>query len=279
MANALRALIQFYRTGETADRVKYDIAWVADKSSPVDTINNFTEVYMDPRGIKGSWEALVFYVNPEKAKRIKALGAAGAVVRGPHAVRSPLPQAQRHRHRRQRDRRGHRNRRLGAGHADRHQPAERRADPRALRQQVGVAVERHRGVQRVDARRHALGVHVGRRRGGSLQALPFGVRRTAHGAARSARPRIGTTGTGLQGIARRDHQGTLLRARGGARRSDRALLHRRSQARRTGDRRLPPIARTSPARSTTITPATPSCSSGARARPRTSRKRTCATGR
>ncbi len=76
MANALRALIQFYRTGETADRVKYDIAWVADKSSPVDTINNFTEVYMDPRGIKGSWEALVFYVNPEKAKRIKALGAA-----------------------------------------------------------------------------------------------------------------------------------------------------------------------------------------------------------
>ena len=75
MAKALRALITFYRTGETADRVQYDIAWVADKSSPVDTINGFTEVYMDPRGIKGSWEALVFYVNPEKAKRIKALGA------------------------------------------------------------------------------------------------------------------------------------------------------------------------------------------------------------
>ena len=74
MANALRALIQFYRSGETADRVKYDIAWVADKSSPVDTINGFIEVYMDPRGIKGSWEALVFYVNPEKAERIKALG-------------------------------------------------------------------------------------------------------------------------------------------------------------------------------------------------------------
>ncbi len=28
MANALRALIQWYRTGENADRVKYDIAWV-----------------------------------------------------------------------------------------------------------------------------------------------------------------------------------------------------------------------------------------------------------
>ena len=71
MANALRALIQWYTTGETADRVKYDIAWVADKASPVDTINGFIEVYMDPRGIKGSWEALVFYVNREKTDRIQ----------------------------------------------------------------------------------------------------------------------------------------------------------------------------------------------------------------
>jgi dipeptidyl-peptidase-3 len=70
MAIALRALIQWYRTGETADRVKYDIAWVGDRNSPVDTINGFVEVYMDPRGIKGSWEALVFYVNKEKTDRI-----------------------------------------------------------------------------------------------------------------------------------------------------------------------------------------------------------------
>jgi dipeptidyl-peptidase-3 len=73
MANALRALIQWYRTGEEADRIKYDIAWVQDKASSVDTINGFIEVYMDPRGIKGSWEALVFYVNPEKTARIKKL--------------------------------------------------------------------------------------------------------------------------------------------------------------------------------------------------------------
>jgi dipeptidyl-peptidase-3 len=70
MANALRALIQWYTTGENADRVKYDIAWVADKASPVDTINGFIEVYLDARGIKGSWEALVFYVNKEKTERI-----------------------------------------------------------------------------------------------------------------------------------------------------------------------------------------------------------------
>ena len=73
MANALRALIQWYRTGEDADRAKYDIAWVADKNSAVDTINGFIEVYMDPRGIKGSWEALVFYVNQEKTGRIRTL--------------------------------------------------------------------------------------------------------------------------------------------------------------------------------------------------------------
>jgi dipeptidyl-peptidase-3 len=71
MAEALRALIQWYRTGEEADRVKYDIAWVRDRQSPVDTINGFIEVYMDPRGIKGSWEALVFYVNREKTRRIR----------------------------------------------------------------------------------------------------------------------------------------------------------------------------------------------------------------
>ena len=37
-----------------------------DKASPVDTINGFVEVYLDARGIKGAWEALVFYVNREK---------------------------------------------------------------------------------------------------------------------------------------------------------------------------------------------------------------------
>lgn len=73
MANALRALIQWYRTGEDSDRVKYDIAWVQDKDSPVDTINGFIEVYLDPRGIKGAWEALVFYVNQEKTARIRTL--------------------------------------------------------------------------------------------------------------------------------------------------------------------------------------------------------------
>jgi dipeptidyl-peptidase-3 len=73
MAHALRALVQWYRTGDDADRAKFDIAWVQDKNSPVDTINGFIEVYLDARGIKGSWEGLVFYVNQEKTARIKTL--------------------------------------------------------------------------------------------------------------------------------------------------------------------------------------------------------------
>jgi dipeptidyl-peptidase-3 len=73
MAKALRALIKVYQTGETADRLAYDIAWVEDKESRVDTINYFTEVYMDARGMKGAWEALVFYVNPRKTEGIKKL--------------------------------------------------------------------------------------------------------------------------------------------------------------------------------------------------------------
>ncbi|MCC7032173.1 MAG: peptidase M49 [Acidobacteria bacterium] len=75
MVKALASLVRFYRTGEVRDREQYDIAWVQDKDSPVDTINGFIEVYMDPRGTKGSWEGLVYYVNQEKTTRIKTLAA------------------------------------------------------------------------------------------------------------------------------------------------------------------------------------------------------------
>jgi dipeptidyl-peptidase-3 len=75
MADALRALVSFYRTGEPADRLAYDVAWVKDTQSPVDTINGFVEVYMDARGAKGSWEALVFYVNQAKTAAIRAIAS------------------------------------------------------------------------------------------------------------------------------------------------------------------------------------------------------------
>ena len=73
MSVALRALVAFYRSGEESDREAYDIAWVQDKASPVDTINGFVEVYLDARSIKGAWEAIVCYVNAEKAHQIRTI--------------------------------------------------------------------------------------------------------------------------------------------------------------------------------------------------------------
>ncbi|MCE9594211.1 MAG: dipeptidyl peptidase 3 [Planctomycetes bacterium] len=72
---ALEAQIRFYRTGLRADREAYDIAWVADKDSVVDTVNSFVEVYVDPRGVKGAWEGIVSYEDPKKAALIKGLAA------------------------------------------------------------------------------------------------------------------------------------------------------------------------------------------------------------
>jgi len=77
-AKALQALIKVYQTAEEADRVAYDIAWVQDKSALVDTINYFTEVYLDARGKKGAHEAIVSFVNPAKTTEIKKIAAQAA---------------------------------------------------------------------------------------------------------------------------------------------------------------------------------------------------------
>lgn len=72
-AKALAALIRWYETGEESDREAFDIAWVANRDSTVDTMNGFIEVYMDARGIKGAWEGVVYYVNHDKTEKIQRL--------------------------------------------------------------------------------------------------------------------------------------------------------------------------------------------------------------
>ena len=141
MAKALRALVAFYRTGEEADREAYDIAWVQDKASPVDTINGFVEVYLDARSIKGAWEAIVFaYVNHEKTTQIQTHRGTQAQWFEDHMPwEASLPQGRRPRRHRQRDRRGHRDGGVGSDHAGRDQPAQRPGDPRA-----GAAASRYR---------------------------------------------------------------------------------------------------------------------------------------
>ena len=75
---AIEALVRFYETGEDADRAAYDIAWVADRDSTVDTINGFVENYLDARGVKGCWEAIVCYVNHRKTAGLQALAESAA---------------------------------------------------------------------------------------------------------------------------------------------------------------------------------------------------------
>jgi dipeptidyl-peptidase-3 len=72
-AKALKALVTFYETGLDSDRQAFDIAWVQNRDSAVDTMNGFIEVYMDARGMKGAWEGVVYYANHEKTDKIRAL--------------------------------------------------------------------------------------------------------------------------------------------------------------------------------------------------------------
>jgi dipeptidyl-peptidase-3 len=72
-AGALQALVKWYETGLDSDREAFDIAWVQNRDSAVDTMNGFIEVYMDARGMKGAWEGVVYYANHEKTAKIRAL--------------------------------------------------------------------------------------------------------------------------------------------------------------------------------------------------------------
>ena len=72
-AKALKALVKWYETGLDSDRQAFDIAWVQNRDSAVDTMNGFIEVYMDARGMKGAWEGVVYYANHEKTAKIRAL--------------------------------------------------------------------------------------------------------------------------------------------------------------------------------------------------------------
>lgn len=72
-ARVLRALVTWYETGLDSDRQAFDIAWVQNRDSDVDTMNGFIEVYMDARGMKGAWEGVVYYANHEKTDKIRTL--------------------------------------------------------------------------------------------------------------------------------------------------------------------------------------------------------------
>ncbi len=69
----IRLLIEYYKTGDLRKFDEYNIAWVQDTASSVDFINGFIEVYHDPKGYKGDWEAVVQYNDPEATRKMAIL--------------------------------------------------------------------------------------------------------------------------------------------------------------------------------------------------------------
>ena len=150
------------------------------------------------------------------------------MVRGADALGSAVAAHRRRRRHRPRHRRRRRNRRGGADDGHRDQPAERPADSRDVRQQVGVARQHQRGVRQVAAAGvPARVLLVARRKWRAPSAgAPWPARSRpaihevlGHGSGRVAEQLEGSAATGAEGA--------VLRDRGSARRSGGALLRRR----------------------------------------------------
>lgn len=71
----IETLIEFYKTGDLKTYDDYSVLWVEDLLSQVDFVNGFTETYIDPLGMKGSWESLVNFKNIEATKRTSIISA------------------------------------------------------------------------------------------------------------------------------------------------------------------------------------------------------------
>ena len=69
----IEKLVEFYETGDLKVYDDYNIAWVTDTESRVDAVNGFTEVYGDPLGYRGAWEAIVSIRDLAASRRIAAI--------------------------------------------------------------------------------------------------------------------------------------------------------------------------------------------------------------
>ncbi len=67
---AIGLLMDFYNTGNLKTWDDFNVAWVKDTSSTVDFINGFIEVYNDPLGKRGSFEAIVEVTDPVATKNM-----------------------------------------------------------------------------------------------------------------------------------------------------------------------------------------------------------------
>ena len=70
---AITNLIRYNETGSMDDWREFNIAWVQDNDSTIDFILGFIEVYVDARGMKGSWESVVSFRDEIKTRNIAKL--------------------------------------------------------------------------------------------------------------------------------------------------------------------------------------------------------------
>jgi dipeptidyl-peptidase III len=70
---AITKLIRYNETGSLDDWREFNIAWVQDNDSTIDFILGFIEVYLDARGMKGSWESVISFRDEIKTRNIAKL--------------------------------------------------------------------------------------------------------------------------------------------------------------------------------------------------------------
>lgn len=71
--NALKKLIEYYRTGDLRIWDEYNILWTEATEGDIDYINSFIEVYNDPLGMRGSFESIVQIKDFEASERMKVV--------------------------------------------------------------------------------------------------------------------------------------------------------------------------------------------------------------
>lgn len=71
--DALRILIQYYKTGDLKTWDDYNVAWTEATEGDIDYINSFIEVYNDPKGYKGSYENIVEIKDFEASAQMKVM--------------------------------------------------------------------------------------------------------------------------------------------------------------------------------------------------------------
>ena len=148
----LADLIRYYQTGDPADWIQFGIDWVQN-NPPVDFANGFIEVYRDARAAKGTSQSFVT-ITDQKLNELMSKLAANAQYFEDHApwaaaVQEAGREAAARQGRRDRDR----DRRFPRQHG-RRQPAQRKRNPREVRQQE---LPVHRQLARAARRPRASG--------------------------------------------------------------------------------------------------------------------------